>query len=156
MTDQKLFFTIGPVQGFVAQARRTRDLWGGSFLLSFLTGHAMKSIRKNGGEIIVPNVTDNHLLQWIGGEGRGEEPRIGSLPNIFQVNPKENDPAELARNAEQALKNAWTKVSDVVWNEYVSIVADQGSNTKKIWDRQITNFWSISWVVGGTMLQLSD
>lgn len=34
MTDQTTFhFTLGPVQGFVAQARRTRDFWAGSFLL---------------------------------------------------------------------------------------------------------------------------
>ena len=39
MTDnhQKYFhFTLGPVQSFVAQARRTRDFWAGSFLLSWL------------------------------------------------------------------------------------------------------------------------
>ncbi len=36
-----LQFTLGPVQGFVAQARRTRDFWAGSFLLSYLTGKAM-------------------------------------------------------------------------------------------------------------------
>lgn len=27
---QHLHFSIGPVQGFVAQSRRTRDLWGSS------------------------------------------------------------------------------------------------------------------------------
>ena len=39
-----LHFTLGPVQGFVSQARRTRDLWAGSFLLSYLSGHAMKAV----------------------------------------------------------------------------------------------------------------
>ncbi|MBA5248658.1 MAG: hypothetical protein FE834_03865, partial [Gammaproteobacteria bacterium] len=28
-----LHFSLGPVQGFIGQARRTRDLWAGSFLL---------------------------------------------------------------------------------------------------------------------------
>ncbi|MEZ5479145.1 MAG: type III-B CRISPR-associated protein Cas10/Cmr2 [Thiolinea sp.] len=34
-TQQSYFhFTLGPVQSFVAQARRTRDFWAGSFILS--------------------------------------------------------------------------------------------------------------------------
>jgi CRISPR-associated protein Cmr2 len=36
-----LHFSLGPVQGFVAQARRTRDFWAGSFILSYLAGQAM-------------------------------------------------------------------------------------------------------------------
>ena len=33
----RLDISIGPVQGFVSQSRRTRDLWGSSYLLSFLS-----------------------------------------------------------------------------------------------------------------------
>jgi len=36
-----LSFTLGPVQAFVAQARRTRDLWAGSWLLSYLAESAL-------------------------------------------------------------------------------------------------------------------
>ena len=55
--QSKIFhFTLGPVQSFVAQARRTRDLWAGSFLLSWLSGQAMKSILEQGGQIIFPAV----------------------------------------------------------------------------------------------------
>ena len=42
MTERLLHFTLGPVQSFVAQARRTSDLWAGSLLLSWLAGQAMK------------------------------------------------------------------------------------------------------------------
>ena len=44
MSHKIFHFTLGPVQGFVAQARRTRDLWAGSFLLSWLAGRAMESV----------------------------------------------------------------------------------------------------------------
>ncbi|WP_255724622.1 type III-B CRISPR-associated protein Cas10/Cmr2 [Shimazuella soli] len=37
---KKMHFTIGPVQEFVAQSRRTRDLLASSFLLSYLAAHA--------------------------------------------------------------------------------------------------------------------
>jgi len=52
-------FTIGPVQSFVAQARRTRDFWAGSFVLSWLTGVAMNATIAQGGEFVNqhPNLT---------------------------------------------------------------------------------------------------
>lgn len=40
-----LQFTFSPVQSFVAQARKTRDLWSGSYLLSYLAGAPMLPIR---------------------------------------------------------------------------------------------------------------
>ena len=52
MADRQYFhFTLGPVQGFVAQARRTRDFWAGSFLLSWLSGVAMAAVRRQQGQI---------------------------------------------------------------------------------------------------------
>ena len=33
-----LLFQLGPVQESIAQARSTRDLWSGSYLLSWLVG----------------------------------------------------------------------------------------------------------------------
>lgn len=39
-----LMFQIGPVQEFIAQARSTRDLWSGSYLLSWLMAHAIKAL----------------------------------------------------------------------------------------------------------------
>ena len=39
-----LIFQAGPVQDFIAAARSTRDLWSGSYMLSWLTGNAMKAI----------------------------------------------------------------------------------------------------------------
>lgn len=55
-------FTFGPVQGFVAHARRTRDLWGGSSLLSYLAGHAMVTVAENDGGILIPAVGNDPLF----------------------------------------------------------------------------------------------
>ena len=51
---QTFQFTLGPVQGFVAQARRTRDFWAGSFILSWLSSVAIASIQKQGGTVEFP------------------------------------------------------------------------------------------------------
>ena len=42
--EHVLHFTLGPVQSFVAEARRLRDFWAGSFLLSWLSGQAMRAV----------------------------------------------------------------------------------------------------------------
>lgn len=66
MSDNEKYFhfTLGPVQGFVAQARRTRDFWAGSFLLSWLAGVAMQAVKVQGGEIKFP-IPDKDFLEAI-------------------------------------------------------------------------------------------
>jgi len=53
-----LLFTIAPVQSFISKARKTSDLWAGSYMLSYLIWKSMKPIvEKYGPDIIVyPNL----------------------------------------------------------------------------------------------------
>ena len=44
--EVRLSFSIGPVQSFVVQSRRTRDLWASSWLLSRLSSKAMSAALK--------------------------------------------------------------------------------------------------------------
>lgn len=59
-----LLFQLGPVQEFIAQARSTRDLWSGSYLLSWLIAHAMKAITDEIGpdSIIFPSLRGNGIF----------------------------------------------------------------------------------------------
>jgi CRISPR-associated protein Cmr2 len=50
-----LTISIGPVQDFIATARRSRDLWFGSWLLSELSKAAANYIHENSGELIFPS-----------------------------------------------------------------------------------------------------
>ena len=49
-------FTITPVQSFISQARKTRDLYAGSQILSQLTKKAIEVAKEQNAEIIIPNV----------------------------------------------------------------------------------------------------
>lgn len=144
--DNMINFTIGPVQGFIGQARRTRDLWSGSFLLSYLSGCAMAEIRRIGGSIIVPDVEEDCLLRWIEKKGDGTPPRIGTLPNRFRASAE--DPAVAARSAAERVRGAWKEIADCVWRRYVEDVADIGKSTQEIWRRQVDSFWEIHWTIG--------
>jgi len=141
--------TIGPVQGFVVQARRTRDLWSGSFLLSYLSGCAMVGAEKASGQkISEPDISNNALINLIRTDGNLEiEKRdlLGSLPNRFKIECE--NPEKVAHDAKQYFDKAWNRIADAVWDEYLKDVKT-GNGTRAIWDRQLNKFWEFSWTVG--------
>lgn len=152
MADNHIFqLTLGPVQGFVAQARRTRDFWAGSFILSWLSSVAMASIREQGGTIQFPQPADNYFA-WLYGEQKNhalvDAPLQGSIPNRFQALtatvPSAFEPALVT----QAINTAWQALAAAVWQQDLSHL--QGSVTETIWQRQLANFWEISWVLSDT------
>lgn len=146
--EQYFHFTLGPVQGFVAQARRTRDFWAGSFLLSWLSGVAMLEIQRQGGTIAFPVPADNYL-QWIDGsiQAQGKEaPRQGGIPNRFKAVsasvPKDFD----GKQVESAVRSAWAALSEHVWQaDCLENIATP--HTRAIWERQHNHFWEISWAI---------
>src|SRR5579875_3277442 len=140
-----LHFTIGPVQSFVEQARRTSDLWAGSFLLSWLSGKAMKAVVDAEGTIVIPCAKSDPLFQAIGGGAQGKGPAVGSLPNRFKARVSHDFDPERCR---QAVLDAWRGLANKVWNTAVQPVADRGQDTKEIWDRQVEGFWDMAWVIG--------
>ncbi len=148
-----LHFTLGPVQGFVAAARRTRDLWAGSFLLSWLAGTAMAAVQQGGGTIILPTVTDDPLMAAIRRPPGARGPATGSLPNRFKARvPADFDP----RACRTAIDAAWQTLADRVWARFVQPVAGLGDQTRAIWDRQVASFWDAAWVVGDDPGEGSD
>ena len=164
MTKHILHISIGPVQGFVVQARRTRDLWAGSFLLSWMSGQLMAAVLQKGGEIVFPSVVKENgkereptepMLAAILGEPLSNDslPIIGSLPNRFKAKvPANFDPESAVDEAKQK----WEKLAEMIWKSFVEtavnkneeINEDQKSRTRAIWERQIKSFWEIQWVKG--------
>lgn len=147
-------FTLGPVQSFVAQARRTRDFWVGSFLLSYLTGHAMMAVIKNNGRIIFPVVQDGEkikdpLLDAIKYDPKLENvcsyPTIGSIPNRFMAEVPDDFDGNICK---KVINDAWLTITNKIWQKHVSPIAYSGKDTEEIWQRQVNNFWEMSWVMG--------
>ena len=64
MSNHLFLFTIGPVQSFIAQARKTQDLYAGSKLLSDLIGYGLCEVSKiKNTEIIFPNFDTTEFKQ---------------------------------------------------------------------------------------------
>ena len=155
----KIFhFSLGPVQGFVAQARRTRDLWAGSFLLSWLSAQAMKAVINQKGSIIFPRVTTDQniidpMLQAVMGVANAPKPQIGSIPNRFKAEvPRDFDP----KVVENAINTKWLELAEAVYETFVKNFENKGNGTRTIWDRQVSNFWEINWVLGDKPTRQGD
>lgn len=142
MSKYRLSFTIGPVQSFVAQARRTRDLWTGSWLLSLLSESSLIATEKLDGRAIIPHRGEYHK------QLTSIRSAIGGIPNRFEV---EFDSEKTAKQAGEAATAAfyetWQSVADEVWSSFVEKIATHGNQTGEIWKRQTKNFWELSWVV---------
>ncbi len=70
--DQKekyLALTIGPVVKTLLQARKTRELWASSYLLSHLMQLIMQELDPNGTNILIPKVPSSVLQQALFGAG---------------------------------------------------------------------------------------
>jgi CRISPR-associated protein Cmr2 len=138
-----LHFTFGPVQSFVAQARRTRDLYAGSFLLSYLALKAMEAAEAN---VILPDYASLKKLA----DAKGLKHAVA--PNRFIAEfADEATAVEAGHRACNSLKEEWKHIAEEVWSHILRSVADRDQDTRGIWDRQIANFWEIAWAVGDEM-----
>lgn len=149
--------SIGPVQSWIAAGRRTRDFWAGSFLLSWMSGHAMAEVKRAEGDITIPAVqADGEVieptLQAIL-RGRSEEPRpgplVGTLVNHFRAEVR----AEFDPNiAVSAARGAFKHLADIVWDYFFEEAAKKyewDESVKQRWDFQCSgSFFEFLWVQG--------
>lgn len=124
-TKHLFLFTIGPVQSFISQARKTRDLYAGSRILSQLCRAGVKAATKAGAKCIFPseNAINND---------------DASLPNRFLVKFEGNiDAKNTGEKVEDAVKNYW---KDTICKEVLSFKEIKGV------EEQIDNHLEIFWI----------
>jgi len=142
MTDHLLLVTVGPVQGFIVQARRTRDLWFGSHVLSEIAKAGAKAIADLGGELIFPGLDAGSaaLKPFDGPIDPDTKQPVESAPNkILAFLPAGKDPADIARQARAAVHNRWKGFALTVWRECHQVIAP-GEKARDAFDEQVDTF----------------
>lgn len=127
-----LLFTIGPVKTFINGSRKTRDLYAGSYLLSYLTNKAMDFMESEFGqtkiEIILPsrNSEDGHF----------------NFPNRIVAKLDDCDSEELmkmGKRIELSVREAFLDICKQV------ILASEVKITDEM-ENQIEHFLEVYWV----------
>ena len=160
-------FTLGPVQSFVSQARRTRDFWAGSFILSWLSGVAVcEVIAQCKGvdgvkspwldadfDVIQFPRPERDFIEYLNGAQTVTKntPQQGSIPNRFKalVDEATFDPEAVSK----AVMQAWQALADLVYetdfvdNEEKIRKSNEAwkKPSKESWNLQIAGCWDINW-----------
>lgn len=117
-TKTLILITIGPVQEFIAQARRTRDLWFGSYILSELAKAGAKQFEESNGKLIYPVIVNNNWDQV-------------SAPNKILGIVETDNPRDFVRNVRRAITAKWMKTARAAQDKVDSFI-NIGT-----WERQI-------------------
>ncbi|HEY1351531.1 MAG TPA: type III-B CRISPR-associated protein Cas10/Cmr2, partial [Ktedonobacteraceae bacterium] len=126
-----LMFALGPVQPFIEQARKARDLWVGSLLLSTLMEAALAGIP---GDIVFPAVRTV-----------GETPDIPNKYVALCACAQEAEAA--AQKSSQQMKQCWETICQCVLSAVIGSHPDPA--TSAIWQRQteFAHVFEISWAI---------
>jgi CRISPR-associated protein Cmr2 len=113
MTAHLLAIAVGPVQEFIAAARRTRDLWFGSYLLSEISKATAKAVHDHGGTLIFPAPGNDADLDC--------DSRL-IVANVIVAELSGSDPAAVAREAKEAARSRWRSFADQVFAKYQRVI----------------------------------
>lgn len=155
-----LAFSLGPVQAFIEAAYTVRDLWTGSFLLSYLTFQAMRPVLDGLGPtaFVFPSLRGMPLMdRYLREPAQGvkikpphkDQLLLPCLPNRFvavvHYGEQGSEARTLAQRCEEECRSAWSKLCNQVHRaieqEITGPLGLTGGWT--LWDPQVESFFEI-------------
>ncbi|MFW1644918.1 type III-B CRISPR-associated protein Cas10/Cmr2 [Acinetobacter guillouiae] len=140
MTQQYVaILSVGPVQTFIAAARRSRDLWSGSWLLSELAKACASSLFEQGAELIFPNITHPEVLK---------ENTDFSVGNKIQVVLSADSNIEVQKIIQQAKYATVERFKREAQRAKKSLNCDQDLRLA-VWNQQLDDYVEVqaAWVL---------
>ena len=145
-------FTISPVQSFISEARKAKDFYMGSFMLSYFTFIAMEEVIEKYGptSIIYPDLYKQPLMDWYI-KNKGLEPKnfnsesivLPTIPNRFVAiigTTDGNEIKKLTNEMETKIKTEIKKSKEAILRELNIIIHEE------IINNQLSDFPQIYWV----------
>lgn len=149
-----VLFSLGPVQDFIAAAKKTRDFWAGSYMLSWLSWKAMEVFADSLGPdcILFPDLHGQPLADdWLKKQkglqfndaGSGDL-RIPTLPNRFFAMVPNDKADELCQKAKDAVIAELLEIGKFSWKE---TNLDKFDVSKELWNEQLSKFLELNWTI---------
>lgn len=146
-------FAIGPVQSFISASRKLEDLWGGSYLLSYLIRQSLASIRHICNErqmtyqIIYPHYSPDESDQ-----PDGRSLAVANYPNriTFMLEASEESADQLMRQLETKVRNELVRISDwavqEVFDDHTAEGQRRVERLKVQAAEQVERFLEVNWI----------
>ncbi len=150
-----MVFSITPVQTFIATARKLRDYWTGSVLLSWLAFEGIKWVMENLGpdHILYPSLVDQPLVNrylekhWKTGRFSfyNKATNIASFPNKFLFLIPMKYAHSIGEAIIETIKGKWKELCDGVINCVFDTIGKTEDHIRDLFNRQNSSFWNFDW-----------
>lgn len=128
---------LGPVQDFIAAARTSRDLWSGSYLLSWLMAKAVQAVQaQDGARVIFPCAEELKICRFCKTGEWEAGAHTPCLSNKLIAYVPTGRAEETARAVKEAVHAAWRKIADDVWQMLPDAVQEDRER-KRRYDIQV-------------------
>lgn len=150
-----LSFSITPVQPFIVKARKLRDYWTGSVLLSWLAFEGLRWVMEHLGpdHLLYPSLIDQPLVNrylrdnWkmVDIESLSENSDIASLPNKFLCLVPYDQAESIALAISHRIKQSWQALCSQVLETLVRVTGEENGHLEAMFRRQTANYWDLQW-----------
>lgn len=169
-------FAITPVQPFIEKARKLRDHWVGSVILSWLAFEGIRAVMELLGpdHILYPSIHDQPLVKnWLSQKGPKSfeqifkdyeacfslkpSERVASLPNKFVFLAPTGHETQLCEAIQKTLADEWQNLSRMVTDFIVNQTGEEIHKDGLIrqFNRQTENYWNLNYSFS-KLVSLSD
>lgn len=148
-------FSITPVQPFIAKARKLRDYWTGSVLLSWLAFEGLRWITENLGSdhLLYPSLVDQPLMnRYLQTSWQIDDINsfcsnldIASLPNKFLFLAPLNQVEAIAADIKAHINECWRRLCEKVVEKVVSLTGGPTDHIEALFKRQTETYWEMQW-----------
>lgn len=159
-------YSITPVQDFIGKARKLRDYWTGSVLLSYLAFSGITVVMEELGpdHILYPSLQNQSLVEQLIGKKseklkswlaetdanlqklNNDSKSIASFPNKFVFLCHNSEISEVCKKIEERIDSEWKTVCLVVKKYLAKETGSENSaEFNSLWDNAVDKFWKYSW-----------
>lgn len=153
-----LVFSLTPVQDFLLRARKLRDFWTGSLLLSWLAFEGIRQVIYYLGSdhVLYPSLVGQPLVngllnqecgipkEWL--KPQPEDAKgVATLPNKFVCLVPGGREGEVAEKIKQGIQEAWESLGQGTLKLVTGITQKADAYVKEQFARQFKHFWDLHW-----------
>ncbi|MGX9366803.1 type III-B CRISPR-associated protein Cas10/Cmr2 [Desulfoplanes sp. PS50] len=150
-----MVFGLTPVQNFIARARKLRDFWTGSLILSWLAFEGIRQVIYELGSdhVLYPSLIDQPMIEnFLGKECALDElglfdssdTGVASFPNKFVCLVPSGMEDVLAGSIKMAIKDAWSDLG----NRVLGLIEEKfgrDETVSKLFARQLDGYFDFHW-----------